>query len=449
MRNYDLEVPISKNNEALVKDNKRCITCGHCKKICTNVITIAKRFKVDSKHEPICLDCGQCANICPTEAIHEKFEYLKIKNILNNKKGKNIIFSIAPAVRVALGEEFNIDVGTNIELKIPTALKKIGADYVFDITFGADLTIMEEATELVERIKENKKLPQFTSCCPAWVKFCEIFYPKLLPNLSSAKSPITMQSTIIKTYFAKKINVKPDDIINIVVAPCTAKKAETKRKKINYTSWDTNYVLTTRELAMLLKEENIDLSKLKDTNFDSPLETGSGAGVIFGATGGVCEAALRTACYLLTGKNLSKDKLVFSPIRGMNGIKAAQVKIKDRIIKVAVCNGMNNATELIDKILKKEVYYDFIEVMNCPGGCIGGGGQTKITLLNMKETKTKRMNSLYIEDNEMPIRLSHENPEIKAIYKEFLSYPTSPLAKKLLHTKYYDKSSLLGGIKND
>ena len=450
MRNYSLEVPISKNNEALTKETKKCITCGHCKKICTNVITVAKRFKIDSKHEPICIECGQCANICPTESIHEKFEYLKVKNHLKDKKGKTIIFSIAPAVRVALGEEFNLEAGTNIEKKLPTALKKLGADYVFDITFGADLTIMEEATELVERIKENnKKLPQFTSCCPAWVKFCEIFYPKLLPNLSSAKSPITMQSTIIKTYFAKKINVKPDDIINIVVAPCTAKKAEIKRKKINYTSWDTNYVLTTRELSNLLKEENIDISKQKDSDFDSPLETGSGAGVIFGATGGVCEAALRTAFYLITGKNLRKDDLVFNVIRGMNGIKAANVKIGNKTIKVAVCNGMNSATELIDKLLKKEVYFDFIEVMNCPGGCLAGGGQPKITLLNMKDTKEKRMNSLYKEDEELPLRLSHENPEIKAIYKEFLNYPNSNIAKKLLHTKYYDKSNLLEGIKND
>ncbi len=449
MRNYNLEVPISKNNEALVKDNNRCITCGHCKKICTNIITVAKRFKVDSKHEPICLECGQCANICPTEAIKEKFEYLKVKKILENKKDKVIIFNIAPAVRVALGEEFNFDPGTNVESKIPTALKKIGADYVFDITFGADLTIMEEATELVDRIENNKKLPQFTSCCPAWVKFCEIFYPKLIPNLSSAKSPITMQSTIIKTYFAKKIDKNPEDIINIVVAPCTEKKAEIKRKKINYTSWDTNFVLTTRELALLFKEENLDIAKLKDTKFDSPLETGSGAGVIFGASGGVCEAALRTAYYLITKRNLRKENLVFSPIRGMNGIKAAQVKINKRIIRVAVCNGMNNAVQLIEKILKKEDYYDFIEVMNCPGGCIAGGGQPKITLLNMKDTKQKRMNSLYDEDEEMPLRLSHENPEIKAIYKEFLGYPNSPLSKKLLHTMYYDKSSLLGGDNND
>lgn len=449
MRNYELEVPISKNSDALEKIDKKCITCGHCKKVCTNDITVAKMFKVNPKHEPICIDCGQCANICPTEAIHEKLEYLKVKQILKGKKNRTVIFNIAPAVRVALGEEFGLLPGTNLESKIPEALRKIGADYVFDITFGADLTIMEEASELVNRINNNLELPQFTSCCPAWVKYCEIFYPELIPNLSSAKSPITMQSTIIKTYFAKKINVKPDDIINIVVAPCTAKKAEIKRKKINITSWDTNFVLTTRELAMLLKEENIDITKLKDSTFDSPLATGSGAGVIFGSSGGVCEAAIRTAYHMLTGKNLRKNDLVFDSIRGMSGIKEAEIKINGRVIKVAVCNGMKNAVELIDKLKNKEVYYDFIEVMNCPGGCIAGGGQPKITLLDMSETKEKRMNSLYDEDEAMTLRLCHENPEIHAIYEEFLGYPNSKIALKLLHTKYYDKSKLLEGIRND
>ena len=449
MKNYELEVPISNDNEALVKENNKCITCGYCKKVCTNDITVARMFEIKPNCEPICVNCGQCANICPTEAIHERFDYLSVKKILKDKKDKTIIFNIAPAVRVALGEEYNLIPGTNLESKIPTALKKLGADYVFDITFGADLTIMEEATELVDRIKNNKKLPQFTSCCPAWVKYCEIFYPKLIPNLSSVKSPITMQSTIIKTYFANKINVKPDDIINIVIAPCTAKKAEIKRKKINYTSWDTNFVLTTRELALLLKESNISITKLKASEYDSPLKTGSGAGVIFGSTGGVCEAALRTAYFLLTNKNLKKEELVFNEIRGMSDIKEASIKINDRVIKVAVCNGMRSATELIDKLLKKEVSYDFIEVMNCPGGCIAGGGQPKITLLNMKETRISRMNSLYEEDNNMPLRLCHENPEIISIYKEFLEYPNSKIAKKLLHTKYYDKSDLLGGTKND
>ena len=448
MRNYELEVKISKDNIALEKDNHKCITCGYCKKVCTNDITVARMLELNPKSELICINCGQCANICPTEAIHEKFDYLKVKKILKNKKNKIVVFNIAPAVRVALGEEFDLPVGTNLEKKIPSVLRKIGADYVFDITFGADLTIMEEATELVERIKNNSKLPMFTSCCPAWVNYCCIFYPQLIPNLSTCKSPITMQSTIIKTYFSQKLNINPDDIINIVVAPCTAKKEEIKRKKINYTSWDTNFVLTTRELALLLKEEGINITRFKDSEYDSPLTTGSGSGVIFGSSGGVSEAAIRTAYYLITNKNLTKDDLIFKSIRGMSGIKETEIKIEDKTIKVAVCNGMNNAKELIDKLLKKELYYDFIEVMNCIGGCIAGGGQPKITLLNMQDTKTARMNSLYNEEEQMSLRLCHENPEIIAIYKDFLEYPNSKIAKKLLHTVYYDKSDLLGG-KND
>lgn len=445
MHNYELEVPISKKNDALVKNDKKCITCGYCKKVCENDITVARMFEINPHREPICINCGQCANICPTEAIHERFDYLKAKNILHNKKDKIVTMSIAPAVRVALAEEFGLEPGTNLEGKIATSLKKLGADYAFDITFGADLTIMEEATELVDRIKNNKVLPMFTSCCPAWVKYAEIFYPELLPNLSTAKSPITMQSTIIKTYFADKLKIKPNKIVNIVIAPCTAKKSEIKRQELSYTKKDTDYLLTTRELAMLLKEEKIDINKLKPSKFDSPLGTGSGAGVIFGSTGGVCEAALRTAYYLITGKNLKKEDLNFTSIRGMNGIKEAEVNIDGKIIKVAVCNGMKNAKELIDKLLNKEVEYHFIEVMNCIGGCIAGGGQPKITLLNMSETKTDRMSSLYTEDEKATLRLCHKNPEIKVIYNDFLEKPNSKLAHKLLHTKYKDKSYMLGG----
>lgn len=445
MRNYDLEVPISKKNDALVKNDKKCITCGHCKKVCENDITVARMFKISPNREPICINCGQCANICPTEAIHERFDYLKVKNILHDKKGKIVVMSIAPAVRVALGEEFGLAPGTNLEGHIAAALKKLGANYVFDITFGADLTIMEEAMELVDRIKNNGVLPMFTSCCPAWVKYAEIFYPELLPNLSTAKSPISMQSTIIKTYFANKIKVSPNKIINIVIAPCTAKKSEIKRQELSYTKKDTDYLLTTRELALLLKEENIDITKLKSRKFDSPLATGSGAGVIFGSTGGVCEAALRTAYYFITGKNLKKEELNFKNVRGMSGIKEAEIDIEGNIIRVAVCNGMKNAQELIEKVLNKEVEYHFIEVMNCLGGCIAGGGQPKITLLNMSETKSFRMESLYAEDEKMTLRLCHKNPEIKIIYKSFLDKPNSKIAHKLLHTKYKDKSYILGG----
>ena len=449
MRNYELEVPVSKNNDAIEKNDNRCITCGYCKKVCTDDVTVARMFEIKEGIEPICINCGQCANICPTEAIHEKFDYLKVKELLKNKNGKIITFEIAPAVRVALGEDLEGVVGENLETKIPTALKKIGADYVFDVTFGADLTIMEEAVELVERIKNNKRLPQFTSCCPAWVKYCEIFYPELINNLSSVKSPIAMQSTIIKSYFADRKDINTKDIINIAVAPCTAKKSEMVRKELNLSDKDTDYVLTTRELAKLLKEENIKIHDLEDSLYDSPLGKGSGAGVIFGATGGVCEAALRTAYFLITGKNLGKDELNFTALRGMNGIKEASVTLEGREVKVCVCNGMKNAKELIDKLKNNEVQYDFIEVMNCIGGCIAGGGQPKITLLEMENTKKKRIDALYKEDEKMTLRLCHENKEIRDIYFDFFGKPNSKLAEKYLHRTYEDKSYLLGGKNNE
>ena len=448
VRNYELEVPISEKNDALIKYDNKCISCGYCKEVCKNDVTVARMFEIKQDMEPICINCGQCANICPTEAIKERFDYLKVKELLHNKNGKKVVMSIAPAVRTSLGEEFGAG-SINVEGKVPTAMKKLGADYAFDIVYGADLTIMEEATELVKRIKDNKLLPQFTSCCPAWVKYCEIFYPELLPNLSTAKSPIAMQGTLIKTYFSTKEDIPENNIINIVIAPCTAKKSEINRKELNYTNKDTDFALTTREFAMLLKEENIDLLSLDDSKFDSPLGTGTGAGVIFGNTGGVCEAALRTAYYMITGENLKKEELVFNSIRGMKDIKEASITINGREIKVAVCNGMKNAKELIDKLLKKEVYYDFIEVMNCIGGCIAGGGQSKMTLLEKDDTKLKRMKVLYDEDEQMTLRYSHENQDIIDIYKEFLGEPNSELAEKLLHTYYTDKSYMLGGSQNE
>ena len=447
MRDYNREVLISKNNDALIKEDSKCITCGMCKRICTNDITVAKMFEVNPNIEPICINCGQCANICPTDAIHEIYQYLEIKNLLQNKGNKKIVISVAPAVRVALGELLGFPEGTNLESKIPTIIHKMGADFAFDITFGADLTIMEEAMELVERIKENKRLPQFTSCCPAWVKYCEIFYPQLLPNLSEAKSPIAMQSSIIKTYFANKINVKPEDIIHIVVAPCTAKKSEINRKELNVTKKDTDYLITTREFGLLIKEFNIDVNTLEDSKFDSPMQLGSSSGVIFGVTGGVCEAGLRTAYYYLTNKDLPNDKLVFQSIRGMQGIKEASIDINGRVVKVAVCNGINNAVALIDRLLKNEVHYDWIEVMNCPGGCISGGGQPKVKFPFIPRVRQNRMNALYKEDELMQVRLCHKNPEIVALYDEFLQKPGSPKAKEILHTSFSDKSYLIKAYK--
>ena len=453
MSNKNLEVLISNNNLSIVKEDNKCISCGYCKKVCENEITVARMYDINKSREPICINCGQCANMCPTESIRERFEYLEVRRLLN-KKDKKIIFSVAPAVRVALAEEFGVS-GINIDKKMVSALKNIGADYVFDIVFGADLTIMEEAMELVNRIKDNN-LPMFTSCCPSWVKYAEIFYPELLPRLSTCKSPITMQSTLIKTYFANVKGIKSEDIINIVVAPCTAKKTEVRREEINRSFDsnnnklnDTDYLLTTRELAMVFKDESVDLVNLEDKEFDSPLGTGSTAGLIFGATGGVAEAALRTAYYFLTGKNLDNNSLTFNSIRGMEDIKEAIVNIDGKVIKVAVANGMKNAKELIDKLLNKEIYYDFIEVMNCKGGCLAGGGQPKITLLNMQNQKQVRMDTLYDIDNTSNKRLCHENPEIKEIYSKYLGEPNSQLSEKLLHTHYTDKSSLLGGVNND
>ena len=440
-KDLNLVVPISKDNISIKKDEEKCIKCGFCRNVCNNEITVGRMYELDKSIEPICINCGQCANLCPTEAIKERLEYIKAKEAIKDPN-KVVIISTAPAVRVGLGEEFGIQEGSFVESKMVGALKELGADYVLDITFGADLTIMEEAAELVERIKQNKNLPQFTSCCPAWVKYAEIFYPELLPHLSTAKSPISMQGATIKTYFAKKMNIDPKNIVNIVVAPCTAKKYEIRRPEMNSSAKynnienlrDNDYVITTRELAKWIKEEKIDFEKVEEKKFDSLL--GTGAGVIFGNTGGVTEAALRTAYQ-------------FQETRGMKGIKEATIDFDGIEIKVAIANGMKNAKELIDKILNKEVTYHFIEVMNCSGGCINGGGQPKMTMLKMQDTKRKRIDSLYLRDRNMKKRLSYKNPEIIEVYKNFYENPLSELAEDLLHTKYEDKSYLLNISKED
>lgn len=444
MNGEDIALPISNENPAIMKDTSKCIQCGYCVRICRNDVTVAKMYDLGITHEPICINCGQCANYCPTESIRERFDYLKVERLLSNPE-KVVVVSLAPAVRVALGEEFGIEAGKNIYKKIVTALKKLGFKYVFDITFGADLTVMEEALELVERIKNNKNLPMFTSCCPSWVKYAEIFYPELIPNLSTCKSPIAMQSTTIKTYFAKKEGIDLGRLVNVVIAPCTSKKYEIKRDEINVTKRDTDYVLTTRELAKMIKDNNIDLLKLEDGKFDSPLGLGSSAGVIFGSSGGVSEATLRTAYHYITGKDLEDEKLVFSDVRGMDGIKEVLLDTGEIKLKVAIANGMKNAKTLIDKIKDGKMDYQFIEVMNCVGGCIAGGGQPKLSLLEMRDKKLERMNGLYSEDEKMKRRLSYKNPDIIKIYREF--YNDKDKVHKYLHTTYDDKSYLVKGKK--
>lgn len=440
----ELALPVASDNPAIKKDASKCIQCGYCVRVCRNDVTVARMYELGITKKPICINCGQCANYCPTESISEKLDYMKVMQLLKDKS-KTVVFSFAPAVRVALGEEFGIEPGVNVYKKIIAALRNIGAKYVFDITFSADLTIMEEAMELINRIKEGKNLPMFTSCCPAWVKYVEIFYPELIPNLSTCKSPIAMQGSTIKTYFAKMKNINSDDLINVVIAPCTAKKYEIKRRELNVTRRDTDFILTTRELALMIKKNNIDFLHLDNSEFDSPLGLGSSAGVIFGNTGGVAEAALRTAYHYITDEDLDDNSLTFSKVRGMSGIKETEVIIGDKTIKVAVANGMKNAKILIDKIKSGTVNYQFVEVMNCTGGCIAGGGQPKLTLMDMKSAKQKRIDGLYSEDSKMKKRVSYKNPDIIKIYKEFYGEVGSNLAHQYLHTKYTDKSYLLRG----
>lgn len=455
MKDNGLEIIYSEDNPAIEKDNSKCIECGYCVRACRDEVTVAKMYDINKTKKPICIHCGQCVNLCPTEAIYERLDYLKVKSELERKDIVKTI-SIAPAVRVAIGETFSLD-EKNYEGKIVSGLKKLGFDYIFDVTFGADLTIMEEAMELVNRIKSKEKLPMFTSCCPAWVRYAEIFYPEFLPNLSSCKSPITMQSTMIKTYFAEKEKIDANKILNVVVAPCTAKKAEVKRKEINRASDyfkisginDTDYVLTTRELISLLNESNIDFTSLSEEKFSSPLGKGSSAGLLFGKTGGVMEAALRTAYYFLNGKDLEEDAIKFDEVRGIEGVREATLDLGKITLRVAIVNGMKYAVSLLEKIKKKEVDYDFIEVMSCSYGCVGGGGEPKLTLLEMKERKKRRLESIEKEDKNAQIRLCHKNPEIREIYEKFLETPNSKKAKQLLHTSFTDKSYLLRGEEHE
>ena len=427
MRNYDYEVLISKNNDSLTKDDNKCISCGQCKKVCNNDITVAKMFEINPNREPICINCGQCSNICPTEAISERFSYLKVKKLLQNKNNKIIVFNVEPASLVSLKEAFDLDARVDIEKKIPSVLRKMGANYIFDITNTAYITVLEEANELANRIKNKINLPMFDCNCPSWVKYCEIFYPELIPNLSTTKSYITATGTIIKTYFADKIKVPCNDIINIVVTPCTARKSEIRKKKINYSKTDTNYVITTRELIKLIKDRNININNIKDSSYDI-----SPKGII-GTSGNTCVAVIKEAYRILTGKypNIELDSLY-----GTASTKELEISFEDKKIKIAVCNGMKSGVDLITKLLNKEIYYDFIEIMACNGGCTSGGGQPKITLLNMKDTKNRRMEEI----DKVALKTDYKNKEIKYIIDNYNS---------LLHTEYYDKSYLLRGDDNE
>lgn len=443
----DRAVRISKSNPAITKVVENCINCGICKKTCREVVGI--RYEDDEVKTPVCIHCGQCVTHCPKDAIRPKQTYRYLKELLE-KKEKIMVVSTAPAVRVALAEEFGYEVGTFAEGKMISALRKLGFDYVLDITFGADLTIMEEAQEFLNRIQSGNHLPQFTSCCPSWVKYAEIYYPELLPYLSSCKSPIGMQGSIIKTYFAEKKKISPCHIVNVVVAPCTAKKYEIQRKEMENVSRyleiegirDNDYVITTTELAKMIKEASISFDDLEEGSYDSILGKGSGAGVIFGNTGGVMQAALRNVYYHLTGKNPPERLLHFEVVRGLEGVKEATVTIQNMKIKVAVVQGLTNIPAIVEKLKQNELDYRFIEVMNCKGGCIGGGGQPIHIGMNKDEIRLKRIQGLYQEDDKLTYRSSYENSDIKRIYHEFLKKPCSKKSEALLHTKYASKTHI-------
>lgn len=450
----NVRAPIEPDNPAIQRDEHLCIKCGQCKNICTDYIGVHNTyFLEDTDDVAVCIHCGQCANVCPVSSITEKYEYEDVKKAIADPE-KIVIVSTSPSIRVALGEEFNMADGSFVEGKMVALLRQLGVDYVLDTNFSADLTIMEEASELIERVTTgNKPLPQFTSCCPAWVKYAEIYHPDMLDHISSAKSPIGMQGPTIKTYFAKKMGIDPIKIVNVALTPCTAKKYEIRREEMNAASHylgiegmrDMDYVITTRELAKWAKEETIDFVGLKDDDFDRVMGEGSGAGVIFGNTGGVMEAALRTAYEFITKEKAPATLYELKPVRGMEDVKEATLEINGLTLNVAVVFATKNASDMIKRIKEGAKEYHFIEVMTCPGGCIGGGGQPKGTLLKGDALRQKRIDGLYQRDQAMNLRTSHENEEIKTLYKEFYKKPLSDLAEQMLHTHYNDKSKLLGG----
>ncbi|RDC49671.1 iron hydrogenase [Acinetobacter sp. RIT592] len=450
----NIRVAIEKDNPSISRDEEKCIKCGMCKDICTDYIGVNRHYSLKNTNDTaVCINCGQCANVCPTSSITEVLDYKKVRSEIQNED-KIVIFTTSPAVRVSLGEEFNMLDGSFVEGKMVSLLRKLGANYVLDTNFAADLTIVEEASELIERIKTNKKpLPQFTSCCPSWLKYAETFHPDILDNISTSKSPIGMQGPTIKTYFAKKMGIDPAKIVNVALTPCTAKKFEIKRDEMNASGRfhnleemrDMDYVITTRELANWAKENNIEFNSLEDSPYDELMGESSGAGVIFANTGGVMEAALRTAYKYITNENPPNLFYNLETIRSMDGVREATLKIGNLEINIAVIYGTKNASKFIKRMKNGKKQYHFIEVMTCPGGCIGGGGQPKDTKFKGDELRKKRISGLYKRDASMEVRLSHENEEIKALYKEFYGKPLSKLAEEMLHTIYFDRSKDLGG----
>ena len=453
---------------SIIKDDSKCIRCQRCVRTCSelqsvNALTMSYKgeharvttFFEKSMNDVVCTNCGQCVNHCPTDALTERNYIEEVWSAIADKN-KVVIIQTAPAVRVGLGEELGFDPGERVTGKMVAALKRLGFDSVMDTDFTADLTIMEEGTELLTRLKgalldkrEDVVLPMATSCSPGWIKFIEHLYPDFLNHLSSCKSPQQMFGALVKTYYAKAKKIDPSKIVSVSVMPCTAKKFEAARPEMRDSGYrDVDYVLTTRELAIMIKQAGIDFLKLPDMHFDRLMGESTGAGVIFGATGGVMEAALRTAYELVTGREVPFENLNIAPVRGMEGVKEASIVIENPLkewsflegvqLKCAVAHGLANAKLVMDELKSGQSKYHFIEFMACPGGCLGGGGQPIPTNPEIRE---KRAKAIYAEDYGMPIRKSHQNPEIIKIYKDFLGKPLGEKSHQLLHTKYTKRTS--------
>ena len=456
----DIEFPgeriiktIDELSPSIVRDNNKCILCRRCVAACAKtqgVFAIGMQnrgFKTQigsefgkSLNDVACINCGQCIAACPTGALTEKDATKEVWAALNDPD-KYVVFQTAPAVRVAIGEEFGLPIGTRCTGKMVSAIRRLGADKVFDVDFAADLTIMEEGTELLNRIKNGGVLPMITSCSPGWIKYCETFYPDFIPNLSTCKSPNQMQGAVTKTYFAKQNDLDPRDIYVVSVMPCTAKKFEIARPEFGRDGYrDVDANLTTRELARMIRQAGLDFAHLPEEEFDDMLGESSGAGVIFGVTGGVMEAALRTVVDVLTGEDM--PRLEYADVRGLEGIKEATVSVNGTDINVAIVHGTANAAKLLNAIRAGEKTYHFIEVMGCPGGCVTGGGQPIVDARTRYyvDPRAARAAATYSEDESMAIRKSHKNPAVQKLYAEFLGEPNSHIAHELLHTTYVDRS---------
>lgn len=446
------EFPVDDSSPAIARIPDKCVLCRRCVAVCNQVqgvgilgpnergfaTIVAPPFQRELD-DVNCVLCGQCVNVCPVGALKEKDHIQRVWEAIQDPK-KTVVVQTAPAVRAALGEEFGLPIGTSVTKKMVAALRRLGFDKVFDTDFTADLTIIEEGNELLERLKKGGKLPLITSCSPGWVKYCEHHYPEFLDNLSTAKSPQQMFGALAKTYFPEKIGIDPAKIYSVSVMPCTAKKFERQRPEMQDSGfWDVDAVLTTRELANMIKEAGIDFLNLPAEEYDEPMGISTGAGLIFGATGGVMEAALRTVYELVTGKTL--ENIDFTAVRGMEGLREASIEIPSLgEVKVAVAHGLGNAKTLLERIKAGEAEYHFIEIMACPGGCLGGGGQPLVSgpdrMKLPEDYKVLRAKAIYNEDKGMPLRKSHENPAIKKLYEEYLIKPLGEKSHHLLHTHY-------------